>query len=99
MVQHKFKIGQVVDLVLSRRDANIPGGRYTVQRLMPGEGLDLQYRVKNLRDGHERVVYESQLIDGMPIGAREFAAFRRVPYSNNPGFVTAVICRLYDRDN
>ena len=32
-----------------------------VQRLMPLEGRDPQYRVKHDRDGHERVVNESQL--------------------------------------
>jgi hypothetical protein len=39
----------------------VPGGAYTIQRLLPVEGRDLQYRVKNVQDGHERVVSEAQL--------------------------------------
>jgi len=61
MALHKFKVGQVVDLIPSRRDGDVPGGLYTIQRLLPEEGRDCQYRVKNARDGHERVVRESQL--------------------------------------
>ena len=38
-----------------------PGGAYTIQRALPDEGRDLQYRVKNVQDGHERVVSEAQL--------------------------------------
>ena len=61
MSTHKFKIGQSVDLVPNRLDGNVPGGVYTIQRLLPVEGRIVQYRVKNARDGHERVVQESQL--------------------------------------
>ena len=32
-----------------------------VLRLLPIEGLDIRYRVRNSRDGHERVVLEGQL--------------------------------------
>jgi hypothetical protein len=78
MSQHKYKIGEVVGLMPNRLDANIPGGSYTVQRLLPKEGRDCQYRVKNTRDSHERVVRESQLHDRVPTGPREFAAFPRV---------------------
>lgn len=58
---HKFKIGQTVDLVPDRLNGNVPGGAYTIQRLLPVEGRVVQYRVKNARDGHERVVRESQI--------------------------------------
>jgi len=78
MSQHKYKIGEVVGLMPNRLDANIPGGSYTVQRLLPKEGRDCQYRVKNTRDSHERVVRESQLIDGVSAGSRVFAAFGRI---------------------
>jgi hypothetical protein len=61
MSHHKFTIGQVVDFVPGPRDGNVPRGRYKVQRLMPSETTDLQYRVKHAVDGHERVVLESQL--------------------------------------
>ncbi|MEG3806673.1 hypothetical protein DBT53_002705 [Aerococcus mictus] len=34
---------------------------YTVVRLLPSEGLGYQYRVKNVTDGHERIVREGQI--------------------------------------
>ena len=42
-------------------------GTYTVVRLLPNHGTDREYRVRNARDGHERVVRESQLRRG-PLG-------------------------------
>lgn len=61
---HKFTVGQVVDFLPGPRDGNAAGGRYKVERLMPSETRDLQYRVKHAVDGHERVVLESQLRQG-----------------------------------
>jgi hypothetical protein len=61
MRRHKFAVGQVVDFLPGPADGNIPRGKYTVQRLLPSETKDLQYRVKHAPDGHERVVLESQL--------------------------------------
>jgi hypothetical protein len=42
-------------------ERHVPGGAYLIQRTLPDEGRDLQYRVKNVQDGHERVVNEAQL--------------------------------------
>ena len=67
MNRHKFAVGQVVDLMPGTGNANIPRGRYKVQRQLPSETRDLQYRVKHAVDGHERVVLESQLSDGRGI--------------------------------
>ena len=61
MVAHKFASGQAVEFNPSSFDGNAPRGAYTVVRQMPSETKDLQYRIKNSRDGHERVVRESQL--------------------------------------
>jgi hypothetical protein len=61
MRRHKFAVGQIVDFLPGPADANVPRGRYTIQRLMPSETKDLQYRVKHGPDGHERVLPESQL--------------------------------------
>lgn len=61
MAQHSFSVGQSVELVPGRLDGNIPRGTYTVQRLLPNDGADREYRVRSVRDGHERVVRESQL--------------------------------------
>ncbi|HEX5325079.1 MAG TPA: hypothetical protein VFW75_00280 [Acetobacteraceae bacterium] len=64
MTQHKFAVGQAVEFLPGPRDGNVPRGRYRVQRLLPSEAGDLQYRVKHAIDGHERVVVESQLAAG-----------------------------------
>jgi hypothetical protein len=64
MAQHSFSIGQNVELVPGRLDGNMPRGTYTVQRLLPNDGVDREYRIRNVRDGHERVVRESQLRSG-----------------------------------
>ncbi len=61
MTYHKYKVGQTVNLIPNRLDRHLPSGAYTVLRLLPIEGLDIRYRVKNARDGHERVVLEGQL--------------------------------------
>ncbi len=61
MTSHKFSVGQVVAFMPGPRDANIPRGRYKVQRLLPSETRDPQYRVKHAVDQHERVMAESQL--------------------------------------
>ncbi len=61
MTTHKFKVGQVVAFQPGARDANIPRGRYKIQRLLPSETRDPQYRVKHAVDSHERVMAESQL--------------------------------------
>ncbi|MEJ0016342.1 MAG: hypothetical protein WDN25_07195 [Acetobacteraceae bacterium] len=61
MSRHKFKIGQTVHLVPNRLERHVPGGAYKIERVLPDEGRDLQYRVKNVQDGHERVVNEAQL--------------------------------------
>ena len=62
MSQHKFAVGQMVDFLPGPGGANVPRGKYKVQRLMPSETRDPQYRVKHAEDGHERVVLESQLV-------------------------------------
>lgn len=61
MPQHKFTVGQVVDFLPSSLDRNVPRGKYRIERLLPSETRDMQYRVKHAVDGHERVVVESQL--------------------------------------
>jgi hypothetical protein len=61
MANHKFKVGDTVNLIPNRLDRHLPSGAYTILRLLPIEGLDIRYRVRNVRDGHERVVLEGQL--------------------------------------
>jgi hypothetical protein len=64
MQSHGFAIGQSVEFYPGSFDGNIPRGAYTVVRLLPNDGADREYRVRNQRDGHERVMRESQLRAG-----------------------------------
>ncbi|MCZ8150330.1 MAG: hypothetical protein O9325_21040 [Roseomonas sp.] len=64
MPPHGFVIGQSVELTPGRLDGNVPRGTYTILRLLPNDAADREYRVRNARDGHERVVRESQLRPG-----------------------------------
>jgi hypothetical protein len=62
MSEYKYRSGQVVEPA-SKVFAFIPPGRYEVVRLMPPTmGGNNQYRIKALRDGHERVVKEGELV-------------------------------------
>ena len=57
----KFGIGDRVSFVPGKYDNNITRGVYTVVRAMPVTNQGYQYRVKSLRDSHERVIDEVQL--------------------------------------
>lgn len=66
MPLHTFTVGQSIEFVPGKFDGSAPGGTYTVVRLLPNDSTDREYRVKNTRDGHERVVRESQIRRGPP---------------------------------
>ena len=61
MSSHKFAVGQMVEFLPTARDDGIPRGRYKIQRLLPAERREFQYRVKHMVDGHERIAFEAQL--------------------------------------
>ena len=61
MAPHRFAVGQNVEFIHHRFDGNVPHGTYTVVRQLPGPPSEREYRVRHLRDGHERIVLESQL--------------------------------------
>jgi hypothetical protein len=66
MPGHRFKEGDVVD-ALSGGMGAMPPGRYKIVRLMPPTVAGSnQYRIKSLKDGHERLVRESDLPNGPP---------------------------------
>jgi hypothetical protein len=59
MRSHKFHIGQTVQpRQLSR---NLPAGFYKVTRRMPDRAGEFEYRIKSMKELHERVVAESEL--------------------------------------
>jgi hypothetical protein len=64
MAVQKFNVGQKVEFLPGSLDGNVPRGTYTITRVLPVEAGGRNYRVKNVRDGHERVVRESQLGPG-----------------------------------
>jgi hypothetical protein len=60
MELHKFKLGQSVEFVPS--DLRLkPLGVFKIVRVLPRERGIQQYRVKSVKDGHERVVMEAEL--------------------------------------
>jgi len=67
MQLHSFTVGQRLEFDPGKFDGTGARGTYMVVRLLPNDGSDREYRVRNTRDGHERVVRESQLRRG-PLG-------------------------------
>jgi hypothetical protein len=58
---HKFRVGETVlytSSPITRPGAN---GSYQVVKLLPSDGDDYQYRIKNSDEAFERVAKESQL--------------------------------------
>ena len=71
--KHRYRVGQTVQFtprartpverqVRAEQDVD-PRGGYTVTRLLPATGFDLQYRIK-AGSGLERVVTEDELSPG-----------------------------------
>jgi len=58
---HKFKVGQTVTYTSGPYGAFYAGSTYTVTQLLPPEGDDFQYKIKNAAEPHERVAKEGQL--------------------------------------
>lgn len=61
MVFHKYKVGQTVHFSGGLKYTTNVRGTYKVVRLLPSETDDRQYRIQSTKDGHERVVRESEL--------------------------------------
>jgi hypothetical protein len=58
---HKFRVGQIVDLIPSSfRPAAT--GRYEIVRLQPVDGEVPRYRIKSGSELHERVVAEIDIV-------------------------------------
>ena len=58
---HKFKVGQSVRFIGGMKYSTNVRGIYKIVRLLPSETRDCQYHIKNVTDGQERVVNESEL--------------------------------------
>ena len=58
---HKYRVGQTVFYTSSPISRPGATGSYEVVRLLPSDGDDYQYRIKNPGEAFERVAKESQL--------------------------------------
>lgn len=58
---HKYQVGEVVYFTSPSFGRAAATGSYTVVKLLPSEGDDYQYRIKNSDEAFERVAKESQL--------------------------------------
>jgi hypothetical protein len=59
--EHKFQIGQTVYFTSRPIGHMAANSTYQVVRLLPSDGSDYQYRIKNANEAFERVARESQL--------------------------------------
>ncbi len=60
MRTHRYGVGQTVRFVARSSDNALSGG-YEIIRLLPEEAGEPRYRLKSVRESHERVAAESQL--------------------------------------
>jgi hypothetical protein len=60
MPAHKFHVGQLVQLIPSR-SRNVSGGSYEITKRLPERDGEFEYRIKSMKEPHERVARESEL--------------------------------------
>ncbi len=69
MAQHSFAVGDKVEFLRNRLGMMPPPGQFVITRLLPNDGMDREYRVQHVTDGHQRIVRESELRRGsQPLG-------------------------------
>jgi hypothetical protein len=61
LAEHKFMVGDRVQLLTNSLNLNVQPGVYTIVRQMPVSGQGCQYRAKSALENYERVVDEAQL--------------------------------------
>ena len=62
-MKHKFKVGDIV-IVKHQAPPYVPRGSYEILRQLWSEAEGAHYRVKSLRDGHQRTIQEAHLVEG-----------------------------------
>ena len=67
MVNHKFKVGQMVDLISSHVGLPASVRAYKILRLLPQEGGEPLYRIKTIAEAFERIAKESELVRSTPM--------------------------------
>jgi hypothetical protein len=58
---HKFTIGQTVRYIAGPLNRASAEGSFQIVKLLPPDGDEHQYRIKNTEEAFERVAKESQL--------------------------------------
>ncbi len=58
---HKFTLGQTVRYIAGPMNRATASGTYKIIKLLPLDGDEHQYRIKNTEESFERVAKESQL--------------------------------------
>lgn len=60
-MEHKFKVGQLVDYSPNRQSLSASARGYEIIRLVPREGIDILYRIKSPVEAFQRVAKEQDL--------------------------------------
>ncbi len=60
-MSNQFRSGQTVRLSRASSHQSAATGEYKIVQLLPDNGREQQYRIKSMREPHERVVNESDL--------------------------------------
>lgn len=60
-MQHRFKVGQMLELRSAPRHSNRPAGLCEVLACLPHDAGPVLYRVQSLNERNERVVEETDL--------------------------------------
>lgn len=58
---HKFTVGQTVRYIAGPLNRATADGSFKIMKLLPPDGDEHQYRIKNTEEAFERVAKESQL--------------------------------------
>ena len=58
---HKYTVGQTVLYMAGPLNRATADGAYKIIKLLPSDGEEQQYRIKNIQEAFERVAKESQL--------------------------------------
>jgi hypothetical protein len=61
MSDHRFRLGQKVQFTRGYPYRNSADGLYEIVRQLPDSNGEFLYRIKSVREPHERVVKESEL--------------------------------------
>jgi hypothetical protein len=61
MTGHIYSVGQLVSFDGRVRTYLKPAGVFAITKLLPPLGEELQYRIKNEREAHDRVATEQEL--------------------------------------